>query len=78
MHAGQERNGTMIRETLKEATQSERLQKRKNQINNFFKPKSTLPEEPTPPPETESKEHNGITFFIEEFSSQKFVLIFGP
>ena len=68
VHAGQERNGTMIRETLKEATQSERLQKRKNQINSFFKPKSTLPEEQTPPPEIESKAHNGDQlFFVQQF-----------
>ena len=39
VHAGQERNGTMIRETLKEATQSERVQKRKQQMSSFFNPK---------------------------------------
>ena len=41
VHAGQERNGTMIRETLKEATQSERVQKKRKQpMSSFFKPKS--------------------------------------
>ena len=42
VHAGMERNGSMIRETLKEATQSDRIQA-KNPIANFFKPKSTIP-----------------------------------
>ena len=44
VHAGMERNGTMIRETLKEATQSERVQQTKKSMANFFKPKSSIPE----------------------------------
>jgi len=37
VHAGQDRNGQILKETLQEATQSERFKNNKNEIQNFFK-----------------------------------------
>ena len=40
VHAGQNRNGKDLVEALKEATQSERVKKKKPALSNFFKPKT--------------------------------------
>ena len=63
VHAGMERNGTMIRETLKEATQSERVQQTKKSMANFFKPKSSIPEPSLDEkPEVKSKSNSLLLF----------------
>ena len=53
VHAGQDRNGQILKETLSEATQSERFQKNKikNDITNFFKSSKAEEGEPEKPVE---------------------------
>ena len=41
VHAGDKRNGNDLREKLKEATQSERIQAKKAAMSAFFKPKTS-------------------------------------